>query len=116
MNQDASAVLRARATAIVRTDYRKLWHADVRSGRNGQRLDLPSTWKLDDLWRAACWQCRAEEAERFFHDAIDRGPLPDGQCGAAAEVLLRQVEYEWMKAHEIAAGLASVTGGATHAA
>jgi hypothetical protein len=41
-----------------------LWRAEVRRGRLGQRGDRPLTWRLDALWRAACWEATAVEAEQ----------------------------------------------------
>ncbi len=104
MHEDGRAALLERAARITRIDYRRIWAAEVRAGKHGQRMQQPLTWKLDHVWRAACWQCRAEDAERLLHDVINRGPMPDGRYGEAVEVLLRQVAYEWDRAHRIAAG------------
>ena len=40
------------------------WRRRLRSGRIGELAARPSTWVLDGLWRAACWEAAAEEAER----------------------------------------------------
>lgn len=40
------------------------WREEVRRGVHGQRIDLPSSWILDDLYRAACFEAYALEADR----------------------------------------------------
>ena len=42
----------------------QLWRDEVRRGYRGQRRDRPATWRLDALWRAACWERAAQEAAR----------------------------------------------------
>jgi hypothetical protein len=42
----------------------QLWRDEVRRGYGGQRADRSSTWRLDALWRAACWEAAAQEAAR----------------------------------------------------
>ncbi|MBA3498055.1 MAG: hypothetical protein H0T86_13205 [Gemmatimonadales bacterium] len=35
------------------------WRADLRAGVGGQRADVPATWRLDAIYRAACWEASA---------------------------------------------------------
>ena len=41
-----------------------LWREEIRRGYGGQRVERPGTWRLDALWRVACWESAALEAER----------------------------------------------------
>jgi hypothetical protein len=41
-----------------------LWRARLRAGFAGQKADRPATWKYDALWRAACYEAEAREAEQ----------------------------------------------------
>jgi hypothetical protein len=51
----------------------RLWRAELRQGHNGQRLNDSRTWKFDELWRAACWEAAAKEADkRGFLELRDR--------------------------------------------
>lgn len=47
------------------------WWARMAGGTTGEDPERPSTWKLDDLWRAAC-----DERAREEWDAIVAKPLP----------------------------------------
>lgn len=40
-----------------------LWVKRLHSGWQGQRVSSPSTWVLDGLWKAACYEVSATEAE-----------------------------------------------------
>jgi hypothetical protein len=42
----------------------ELWRRELRAGVGGQRINLSSTWRCDALWRAACFEAQALEAER----------------------------------------------------
>jgi len=42
-----------------------LWRREVRAGVDDQRPDHPASWRLDVLWRAACWEQSAIEADRL---------------------------------------------------
>lgn len=42
----------------------RLWREELRRGFRGQRSDRAATWRLDALWRAACWEKSAQDAER----------------------------------------------------
>jgi hypothetical protein len=48
----------------VSTFYRKRWWAELRRGVDGQSISKPSSWKLTDLWRAACAEANADDARR----------------------------------------------------
>lgn len=50
--------------SIERVGALDLWRRDLRSGIGGQRLDRPSTWRIDPLYEAAQWEASAIEAER----------------------------------------------------
>ena len=41
-----------------------LWRRELRAGAHGQRATSATTWRLDALWRAACWEASAQEAVR----------------------------------------------------
>jgi hypothetical protein len=41
----------------------RLWQAELRQGYAGQRGTVTRTWKFDELWRTACWEAAAKEAE-----------------------------------------------------
>jgi len=40
------------------------WRREVRRGDRRQQLEKPSTWIMDDLYRAACYETAAVEAQR----------------------------------------------------
>ena len=40
-----------------------LWRAELAAGVDGQQLEVPQTWKLDELYRAACAEMWALEHE-----------------------------------------------------
>jgi hypothetical protein len=40
------------------------WQEEIVNGERGQRADRPSTWIMDDLWKAAAYEATALEAER----------------------------------------------------
>jgi hypothetical protein len=53
------------------------WQLEIMNGERGQRADRPSTWIMDDLWRAAAYEATALEAERngeliAARDAMDK--------------------------------------------
>lgn len=51
---------------------RELWERELRSGVDGQQRALPSTWKLDALWKAACWEATATDLRtQGLHRASD---------------------------------------------
>ena len=47
-----------------------LWRREVRAGVHGQRPDAAGTWRYDALWRAACWEAAAIQAERDDQPAV----------------------------------------------
>ncbi len=51
-------------TTHLRTPALDLWCSELREGVGGQRADLPASWRLDTLWRAACWERSAQDADR----------------------------------------------------
>jgi hypothetical protein len=91
--------------------YRDIWERELRAGKGGQRRECSSTWRLDGLWRAVCYQLRAEESERLLASAIDNGALP---CALAA--LLDEYEREWEQAHRAFVDSRSGVPGVRHAA
>jgi hypothetical protein len=44
------------------------WHRELRAHLAGQDAERPSTWRLDHLWRAACYEVAARDAVR---DGVD---------------------------------------------
>ncbi len=43
-----------------------LWQAELLAGVDGQRLEVPRTWRFDSLYRAACaemWAVEHEESQ-----------------------------------------------------
>ncbi len=48
----------------------QLWRQEVRRGFRRQRADRPATWRLDALWRAACWEARAAASPTFDAEAL----------------------------------------------
>jgi hypothetical protein len=83
----------------VKRPYLERWLREMRAGVGGQRLSQLSTWRLDSLWMAACFESRAQEDERMLADAIaHRAP-----CATVA-ALVRAVERDWADAHAAAAG------------
>ncbi len=40
------------------------WHRELRAGFDGQRLDAPSTWRFDPLFRSACEEANGIDAQR----------------------------------------------------
>lgn len=79
-----------------RVDYRAAWRRELREGRDGQRLDQSSTWRLDALWRAACCQVRIEEMEQLFTHLMNVGVSVE-----LLATLLTEIEREWQKAHDV---------------
>jgi hypothetical protein len=57
--------------SATRIDYYAVWLRDVRAGKHGQSLARPSTWTLDEVWRAAGYARRAIETERLLAYALD---------------------------------------------
>src|SRR5437867_1514744 len=53
---------RDRRQAALRTAALRLWRTEVRRGAFGQRAAQPATWRLDALWRAACWEATGDPA------------------------------------------------------
>lgn len=47
-----------------------LWRAELRAGVYGQHIDRPSTWRLDALHKAACYEAAGIEAQRAGLTAI----------------------------------------------
>lgn len=78
----------------MRIDYRAAWLSELRAGRDGQRLDQGSSWKLNGLWRAACRQIRIEGLERQFGFMVNVGARAEHLAG-----LLDNLEREWQDAH-----------------
>lgn len=76
--------------------YRALWERELRAGLYGQDRMKPSTWKLDGLYRAVCFQARAEEMEIMLADALRDGIHPDSVAG-----LLEELEDDKAAAHEV---------------
>jgi hypothetical protein len=118
MERDGRIELVEQAARITRFDYHRIWLAELRGGRNGQRIDRPSTWILDGLWSAACYQRQAEELERLLWGAISHGPAADGRYSMEAHengrsrrvgiaALLDDLEDTWERAHRAAAGRSS---------
>jgi len=118
MKQDGRIELVEQAARITRINYRQIWLGEVRSGRNGQRIDHPSTWILDGLWSAACYQRHAEEHEGLLYQAINNGPAANGRYCLEVEengrtrrvgiaALLDELEDAWERAHRAAAGRSS---------
>jgi hypothetical protein len=63
-----------------------LWRARLRAGFAGQNANRPATWKYDALWRAACYEAEAREAER-------RGLIETAaRCRADATTVLAEAE------------------------
>jgi hypothetical protein len=61
-----------------------LWRRELRAGVGGQRVGDPGTWRLDALWRAACWEQSALEADRLGqHAAAARDRAEASQALAA---------------------------------
>jgi hypothetical protein len=83
-----------RLAAIARVDYIAQWRRELRAGADGQRLDAPGTWRLDGLWRAACWQLRAEATQRLLSDAAEFSAIP-----SFLSALIDDVEADWASAH-----------------
>jgi hypothetical protein len=51
-----------------------LWRDEVRRGVHDQETARPATWLYDELWRAACWEASAADAEaRDEYDVRDDG-------------------------------------------
>jgi hypothetical protein len=46
---------------LARLGALELWRDELRRGVGGQRIDAPSTWRMDALWRAACREAAALE-------------------------------------------------------
>ena len=63
-----------------------LWRARLRSGGAGQHLSRPATWKYDEVWRAACYEAAAREAERNGQAQIA------ARCRADADTVLAEAE------------------------
>jgi hypothetical protein len=99
-----------RSVAEDRIDYRALWLAGLRVGRDGQRLDGSATWKLDGLWSAACYQLRAEEMERLLASQLERARrgevldhavrFADGRTVDPIGALRDEIANLWREAHE----------------
>lgn len=54
-----------------RLPYRALWRRELNAGVGGQKPDLTSSWRLDNLWLASVLQHKAEESERMLQEALD---------------------------------------------
>lgn len=63
------------------------WHGEILRGVDGQRADAPATWKLDQLWRAACREAAGREFDRLGLPSIG-----DRCRREAAEILARRGE------------------------
>lgn len=61
------------------------WRRELDAGMNGQVLNRPSTWILDPLWEAACYEAASREAER--DGLLD---LSDALIAKAADSLTRK--------------------------
>lgn len=61
----------------------------------GQDRMKPSTWRIDALYRAVCWQIRSEEREELLALALDQGAHPDS---IAKHV--KYIHWERRQAHE----------------
>lgn len=84
--------------------YRAIWERELRAGLYGQDRMKPSTWRMDGLYRAVCYQARAEEMERTIADALRDGIHEDSVEGLLAELdddiaMAHHVFTEWEKAH-----------------
>ncbi len=44
------------------------WRNNLRDRIGGQDANKPSTWKLDALWRAACYEAAARDAKALGMD------------------------------------------------
>lgn len=66
----------------------QLWEAEVRRGVDGQDISRPDTWRLDALWRAACWWRAGQDADAAF----GRG-TGDPERARAMECLAEEVEH-----------------------
>ena len=83
-----------------RRNYRAMWRRVVRSGRDGQALDDPSTWRRDaNLYSAACFQCCAAQTEMILAGALDVGAHP-----SFIAAFVRCLEDDWQRAHDAFAG------------
>jgi len=56
----------------------------------------PSSWKIDALYRAVCWQIKAEEAEAALALALEQGAHAD-----TIEALLEELDHETNMAHHV---------------
>jgi len=56
------------------------WRTELRAGVGGQRIDDPSSWRFDALYRAACYEAAAADA---YGDGVD----PTRLLRQAAEVI-----------------------------
>ncbi|HKW10046.1 MAG TPA: hypothetical protein VJO33_06680 [Gemmatimonadaceae bacterium] len=88
--------------------YRERWAQRLRAGVDGQRLDRPSTWRMDRLFHAACWQCKTEEAEGSLALALRH----DAHIDTIAALL---AEYEHVRetTHRVFLGECDSTGRET---
>lgn len=75
--------------------YRAIWERELRAGMYGQDRMKPSTWKIDGLYHATCWQARAEDMEQMIAEAMDRGAHVDSIAG-----LLQRLEFDKDMAHK----------------
>lgn len=69
--------------------YRELWEAELCAGVGGQQRHLSSTWKLDGLWRAACYEASATEYYALsFHATRSGDPITGAiHLRAASELM-----------------------------
>lgn len=76
--------------------YRAIWERELRAGMNGQDRMTPSTWRIDALYRAACWQTKAEEAEAALALALEQNAHPD-----TIAALIEELDHEVEMAHHV---------------
>lgn len=66
--------------------YRAIWERELAAGMYGQDRQRPATWKMDALYRAVCWQIKAEETEDILALALDQEAHVDTIAALVEEV------------------------------